>query len=415
MNIASSSKAAKHRARTLGVGLAVLAAASGAAFIALHGVQATASQPLSPSPAVPVSVAAVVKKPVATWEEFSGRLEAVERVDVRARVSGAVQSVHFREGALVKAGDLLVTIDPAPYAAEVERAQAQVAAADARQTHEHSELLRAERLWQDRAIAQRELDERNDGAREAEANLRAAQASLTYAKLNLGYTQVRAPVSGRVGKVEVTVGNLVAAGPGAPVLTSLVSVDPIYASFDVDEKVVLRALQDVPGADADRSRIDRIPVRMGTVSTEGAPLEGKLQLIDNMVDARSGTVRVRATFDNPRGALIPGQFARLRLGRAKNSDQLLISERAVGTDQNKKFVIVVGNDNKATYREVMLGASVDGLRIVTDGLQPGERILVSGLQRVRPGTLVAPQQVPMTPPSAATTEVAQRADAAKRS
>ena len=414
MNIASSTKAANHLA-IFGVVLAALAAASGAGFIALHGVHAKASQSPSPLPAVSVSVAAALEKPVATWEEFSGRLEAVEHVDVRARVSGAVQRVHFREGTLVKAGDLLVTIDPAPYAAEVERAAAQVAAAGARHTHARSELLRAERLWQEQAIAQRELDERIDSVREAEANLHAAQASLTYAKLNLGYTQVRAPVSGRVGKVEVTAGNLVAAGPGAPVLTSLVSVDPIYASFDVDEQMVLRALQDVPGADADRSRIDRIPVRMGTASTEGAALDGRLQFIDNMVDARSGTVRVRATFDNPHGALIPGQFARLRLGRAKTSDQLLISERAVSTDQNKKFVIVVGNDNKATYREVMLGASVDGLRIVTDGLQPGERIVVSGLQRVRPGTVVAPRQVPMTSPSAAVSEVAQRANAVKRS
>ena len=413
MNIASSTKGPRHRALTLLATLAALVAALAAAFIALRGPKAAAAQPAATPPAVPVSVASVVKKSVAAWDEFSGRLEAVERVDVRARVSGAVLSVHFREGALVKAGDLLVTIDPAPYAAEVERAQAQVAAAEARRTHERSELQRAERLWQEQAIARRELDERSDSANEADANLRAAQASLAYAKLNLGYTQVRAPVSGRVGKVEVTVGNLVAAGPGAPVLTSLVSVDPIYASFDVDERVVLRALQDVPGSEADR--IERIPVRMGTVATEGMPLEGRLQLIDNMVDTRSGTVRVRASFDNPQGELIPGQFARLRLGRAKTSEQLLISERAVGTDQNKKFVLVVGADNKAAYREVMLGASLEGLRIVTDGLQPGERIVVSGLQRVRAGTLVAPQQVPMTPPAAATPEVARRDQAAKRS
>jgi len=375
--------------------LAALGALATAGFIALHGAAASAAAPPAPPAAISVSVATVVQTPVTAWQEFSGRLEAIERVDVRSRVSGAVQSVHFREGALVKAGDLLVTIDPAPYAAEVQRAQAQVAAAQARLSHQRSEQQRAQRLWQEEAIAQRELEERNDGLREAEANLSAAQASLTYAKLNLDYTQVRAPISGRVGKIDVTIGNLIAAGPTSPVLTTLVSVNPIYASFDVDEQVVLRALQDVPGADGERGRIDLIPVRMGTVLSEGAPYEGKLQLIDNQVDMRSGTIRVRARFDNAQGTLIPGQFAKLRLGRAKTEPALLITERAVGTDQSKKYVLVVGEDNKASYREVTLGASVDGLRIVSSGLKPDERVVVNGLQRVKPGSLVAPQQVPM--------------------
>jgi multidrug efflux system membrane fusion protein len=348
---------------------------------------------------------------VVAWEEFSGRLEAVERVEIRSRVSGAVQGVHFREGALVKTGDLLVTIDPAPYAAEVERAKAQVAAAQARLTHQREEQQRAQRLWEEQAIAQRELDERNNGLREAEANLSAAQATLTYARLNLDYTQVRAPVSGRVGKIDVTVGNLIAAGPGSAVLTTLVSVNPIYASFDVDEQVVLRALQEVPASGGDRSRINLIPVRMGTATTDGTPYEGKLQLIDNQVDLRSGTIRVRARFDNAQGTLIPGQFAKLRLGRAKASQQLLITERAVGTDQSKKFVLVVGSDNKVAYREVRLGASVEGLRIVSAGLNPGERIVVNGLQRVKPGALVAPQEAAM----GAQSDVATRADAGKRS
>ena len=366
-----------------------------AGLLATRKGKVAASEPPPPPPAVSVSVATVVQATVAAWDEFSGRLEAVEQVDVRSRVSGAVQSVHFREGALVKTGDLLVTIDPAPYAAEAERAQAQVAAAEARVANRRSEHMRAERLWREDAIAQRELDERVDSLHEAEANLRAAQAALTSAKLSLGYTQVRAPIAGRIGKFEVTVGNLVAAGPGAPVLTTLVSVNPIYASFDADEPVIVRALQDIPGAEGDRSQIDRVPVRMGTVATEGTPYEGKLQLIDNKVDSRSGTVRVRARFDNLQGSLIPGQFAKIRLGKAKASESLLVSERAVGTDQNKKFVLVVGDDNKIVYREVTLGPTVDGLRIVTKGLQANERIVVNGVQRVKPGTVVAPQQVPM--------------------
>ena len=399
------------RVLTIGTTLAALASVASAAFVALHGGVAAAAVPPAMPSAVTVTVATVVQAPVVAWEEFSGRLEAVDRVDIRSRVSGALQSVHFREGALVKAGDPLVTIDPAPYAAEVERTQAQVAAAQARLSHQRGEQQRAQRLWQEQAIAQRELDERTDGLHEAEANLSAAQASLTAARLNLGYTQIRAPISGRVGKIDVTIGNLIAAGPTSPALTTLVSVSPIYASFDVDEQVVTHALRDVPGAGSDRGRLDVIPVRMGTAASEGTPYEGKLQLIDNQVDQRSGTIRVRARFDNADGVLIPGQFAKLRLGRAKATPALLISERAVGTDQNKKFVLVVGNDNKAAYREVTLGSSIDGLRVVTAGLRADERIVVSGLQRVHPGSLLAPQQASMT----AQSETATRPDAAKRS
>ena len=351
-------------------------------------------KPNAAPPAVPVSVATVESREITAWEEFSGRLEAVERVDVRSRVAGALQSAHFNEGALVKAGDLLVTIDPAPYAAEVERAQAQVVAAQARLAHAVSEHERSQRLWQEQAIAQRELDERVNGRREAEANVRAAEAALHLAQLNLGYTQVRAPVSGRVGRLEVTVGNLVPAGPGAPVLTTLVSVNPIYASFDADENVVARALQDLPKA-GDRAGLALIPVQAGTAESEGTPLNGKLQLVDNQVNVKSGTVRVRAIFDNKDGALTPGQFVKVRMGRARTEHALLVSERAVGTDQSKKFVMVVGADNKTAYREVVLGPSVDGLRVVNAGLQPGEQIVVNGLQRVRPGSLVAPQQTKM--------------------
>jgi multidrug efflux system membrane fusion protein len=319
----------------------------------------------------------------------------VERVDVRSRVAGAVQAVHFREGALVKKGDLLITIDPAPYAADVERAEAQVAAAQARVTNTQSDHARAQRLWDDRAISQREFEDRLNAMREAEANLRAAQAQRETSRLSLSYTQVRAPVSGRIGRLEVTIGNLVAAGPGAPVLTTLVSVSPIYASFDTDEQIVVRALGSLPSGSSARAQIERIPVQMGTSGQTDTPYQGHLQLIDNQVDAKSGTARVRAAFDNKDGTLIPGQFARIRMGQAQNVKALLVNERAVGTDQNKKFVLVVGPDNKAEYREVTLGASVNGLRVVKSGLKTGERIVVNGLQRVRPGALVQPNAVSM--------------------
>ncbi|MDB5892820.1 MAG: efflux transporter periplasmic adaptor subunit, partial [Rhodoferax sp.] len=374
-----------------------------AALTIVFGMQSTAAEaslaPAAP-PAIPVSVATVAESQVNAWDEFSGRLEAVERVDVRSRVAGAVQAVHFREGTLVKKGDLLITIDPAPYAADVDRAEAQLAAAQARATYSASEHERAKRLWDERAIAQRELDDRVNTLREAEANLRAAKAGLQTTRLSLGYTQVRAPVSGRVGKLEVTVGNLVAAGPSAPVLTTLVSISPIYASFDADERVVARALKGASAREGkagggERRALDSIPVQMGTSASSDTPFTGKLQLVDNQVDARSGTVRVRAVFDNVDGSLMPGQFARLRMGQAQSAPALLVSERAIGTDQDKKFVLVLGADNTVAYREVQLGGSVNGLRIVSKGLKAGEKLVVNGLQRVRPGATVAPQEVPM--------------------
>ena len=384
---------ARRRLWVAGTTLTAIAAALATVFMLQSGPAVA-----TPSPAVqatPVSVATVVQSDVATWNEFSGRLEAVERVDIRSRVACTVQGVHFREGALVRAGDLLLTIDPAPYQADVDRADAQVFAAQSRLTNARSNYARARQLLEDHAISQREHDDSLNAQSEADANLRAAQAQLQTARLSLGYTQVRAPVSGRVGKLEITTGNLVAAGPGAPVLTTLVSVSPIYASFDADEQVVTRALRDLPAGAGARAQIDKIPVQMGTSADTATPIAGHLQLVDNQVDARSGTVRVRAVFDNADGALMPGQFAHLRMGQVKADPALLINERAVGTDQNKKFVMVVGADDKANYREVTLGADVDGLRIVTAGLKANERVVVNGLQRVRPGALVAPQMVAM--------------------
>ena len=385
------------RSGLLGGGALVASALGLVVLVAVPSSETRSNTPSQAEPAaVPVSVAVVEQRDVALWDEFSGRLEAVERVEVRSRVAGAIKAVHFREGALVKEGDQLITIDPEPYAAEVDRAKAQVLAAEARLTLAQKEQDRARRLQQANsgAISESNVDQRVGAYREAEGNLRAAQAALQAAQLNLDYTQVRAPVAGRVGKLEITVGNLIAAGPGAPVLTTLVSVDPVYASFNADEEVVARALKSL-GANA-HAQVDRIPVRMNTATTNGTTHEGHLQLIDNQVDAKSGTVRVRAVFGNADGNLIPGQFARLRMGQPKAEPALMVNERAVGTDQNKKYVMVVGADNKAAYREVTLGVFVDGLRMVTNGLTAGERIVVNGLQRVRPGALVNPKLVSMT-------------------
>jgi multidrug efflux system membrane fusion protein len=350
-----------------------------------HADQATAG-PATPEQAVAVTVAVVEPRQTSLWDEFSGRLEAINRVELRPRVAGAIQSTNFAEGGLVKAGDVLFKIDPAPYQAEVEKAQAQLEAAKARAVFTNGELERGQQLIGNHVVTQRDLDQRDNAYREAVANVKAAEATLQTAKLNLDYTEVRAPVDGRVGRIEVTVGNLVSAGTSSPVLTSLVSVNPIYASFDADEDLVLRALHSIAKPSGKRGKLDQIPVEMTTA--DGSTGKGHIQLIDNQVNGQSGTIKVRAVFSNDDGHLIPGQFARLRMGQPQQQALVMVDERAIGTDQDKKFVMVVGADNRAAYRSVTLGNAVDGLRVVTSGLNSGDRIVINGLQRVRPGALV---------------------------
>lgn len=378
------------RFRSIVFGVAILGAAVAAGSTVTgryfqNAAQATQNVAAA-EPAVAVTVAVVEPRQTSLWDDFSGRLEAVNRVELRPRVAGAIQSTNFTEGDLVKAGDLLFKIDPAPYAAEVDKAQAQLEAAKARVVFTAGELERGAQLVGNNVVTRRDYDQRDNANREAIANVKAAEATLQTAKLNLGYTEVRAPVDGRVGKIEVTVGNLVAAGTSSPVLTSLVSVNPIYASFDADEDVVLRAIGSIADAGGKRGKLDQIPVEMSTSS--GATVKGRIQLIDNQVNGQSGTIRVRATFDNDDGRLIPGQFARVRMGQPKQQTLVMVDERAIGTDQDKKFVMVIGSDNRALYRPITLGGSVEGLRVVISGLKSGDRVVVNGLQRVRPGALV---------------------------
>lgn len=388
-----------------GAGLSILLSVGGGAavmfglpqhFEADAATDASAAAP----PAVPVSVARAQSKRITTWEEFSGRLEAIERVEVRPRVGGAILKAHFREGALVKQGDLLVTIDPEPYAAAVERAKAQVEAAEARVSLAKIELERGRKLVTTSAVPQSSVDQRASAYDEAQAEVRSAKAALRTAELDLQYTEVRAPISGRVGRLDVTAGNLVAAGSASPVLTTLVSVDPIYASFNASEEVVTTALARL-AASAGGNAIERLPVQVGTAADDGTPILGHIQLINNEVDAATGTIRVRAALENADGRLIPGQFVRIRIGEPDPEEKLVISDRAIGSDQDKKFVFVVGTDNKVEYRQVKLGPNSDGLRIVESGLKSGENIVVNGLQRVRPGVVVAPQQVEETTASIA--------------
>uniref|UniRef100_A0A9E7ZR91 Efflux RND transporter periplasmic adaptor subunit n=1 Tax=Bosea sp. NBC_00436 TaxID=2969620 RepID=A0A9E7ZR91_9HYPH len=392
--------------RGLLAGLTASVALTAVAVFTLSGTRAQGDTTPAAPPAVPVSVATVEARDIVPWAEFSGRFEAIERVELRSRVAGVVEAVHFREGNLVKQGDLLVSIDQAPYLADLQRAEAQVQGAKARVALAESENERGQQLLATRNLSQRDVDTRVNNLREAQANLQAAEAARRTAQLNLDYTQIRAPISGRIGRLDVTIGNLIAAG--GQVLTSLLSVDPIYAAFNADERSVLDALASLP--DGSRA-LEQIPVRLTTATAQAAQFTGKLHFVDNGIDGASGTVRVRAKLDNPDGKLMPGQFVRVQLGQAKAEQQLVINERAVGTDQNKKFVFVVGDDAKAAWREVSLGAAHDGLRVVNAGLKPGERIIVNGLQRVRPGATVTPEPVPMAQKSELkkpATELAQR-------
>ncbi|MFL9960126.1 efflux RND transporter periplasmic adaptor subunit [Paraburkholderia sediminicola] len=352
-------------------------------------IRVDASSPAAPTIVPEVDVANVVQKTITDWQSYSGRLEAVEKVDVRSQVPGTIVSVNFKDGALVKKGDTLFVIDPRPYAAEVDRAEAQLAAAQARTGYTQSDWERAQRLIGDNAIARRDYDEKQNAAREASANLKAAQAALETARINLGYTKIVAPVAGRVSRAEITVGNVVSAGAGSAPLTTLVSVSPIYASFDADEQTYLQYLNRAKDG-------SKVPVELGLADESGYSRSGTIESVDNRLDTSSGTIRVRARFDNEDGALIPGLYARVKVGGGAPHPALLIDDAAVGTDQDKKFVLVVDQSNHVVYREVSVGGMQGNLRVVRDGLKPGDRIVVNGIQRVRPGDTVRAHVVPMT-------------------
>lgn len=340
--------------------------------------------------ATPADVATVESRNIVDWQHFSGRLEAVDRVEIRPQVSGILTAVHFKDGAIVKKGDVLLTIDPRPYAAEVERLAAQTKAAEARAAYTSSELARAERLLADNAIARRDFEEKQNASRDGAASLQAARAALQAARLNLEYTQIVAPISGRISRAEITVGNLVTAN-GSPVLTTIVSSDRIYASFDVDEQTFLRYVNPARGVTE-----ASLPVSLGLADEDGYPRDGRIHSVDNRLNSASGTIRVRALFDNADGRLVPGLYARIRLGGGEAHQALMINEKAIGTDQDKRFVFVVGPDNKTEYREVHPGATQNGLVIVDRGLKDGERIVVNGLQRIRPGDAVTPNPTEMS-------------------
>jgi multidrug efflux system membrane fusion protein len=343
-----------------------------------------------------VTVAAVVSRDITEWDEFTGRLEAVNTVAIRPRVSGYVSTVRFVEGGLVARGDLLFQIDPRPFQAEVDRLRALLVRARATVARARSERQRADRLSAENAMSHEERERRASFADEAAAEVSAVEASLRAAELNLEFTRVTAPIAGRVGRAIVTPGNLVSSGPGeATLMATLVSVDPIYAAFDADEQTFLRY-----GGSAQRSTRrggDAWPIHLALASDPEFPREGTLTFLDNQLDPETGTIRGRAVFSNPDGELTPGLFVRLRLSGSGKKSSTLVQDRAIGTDLDKRFVLVVDGESTVQYRAVTLGPLADGLRVVRTGLVEGERVVVNGLQRVRPGVKVQAELVAMDP------------------
>jgi membrane fusion protein, multidrug efflux system len=371
--------------------LVVIGAAAGLVTLRGHGSDAVTSAAAADHPAPPaaeVDVATVISRPIIDWQVYSGRLEAIDSVSIRPLVPGTIVAVHFKDGALVKKGDPLFTIDPRPYVAAVDQAAAQLAQAAAHEKYTAADGARAERLLPDNAIAKRDYDETQSRAREAIAAVKAAQAALEAAKVNLAYTEIAAPVAGRVSRALLTLGNVVSTGSDAPVLTTLVSVSPIYAAFDVDEQTYLQYL----GHDNGHA----VPVSLQLANETGYPRQGSIYFVDNHLDTSSGTIRVRARFDNADGAMLPGLYARVQVGGGKEHAALLVDDAAIGTDQAKKFVLVVDGTNHVQYREITPGNLHDGLRVVNKGLNPGDRIVVNGVEHARPGDLISPHNVDMT-------------------
>jgi multidrug efflux system membrane fusion protein len=362
----------------------------------LTGACGKSGGPQSAPPPPQVSVAQVLEKPVKDWDEFTGRMQAVETVEIRPRVSGYIDKVAFAEGSQVKRGDLLFIIDPRPYQADSDRAAADLKRYRTSLDLARIELTRVQRLKDSGAVSQEELDERKSTVAQAEANAAGSSAALESANLNLSFTRVTSPIAGRVSRAEVTRGNLVTGGTnGGTLLTSVVSMDPMYLYFEADEQSYLRYSQMARAGERPSSRDHGNPVQVGLANEEGFPHAGTVDFIDNQLNSQTGTIRARAVLDNKEGLYTPGMFARVQLLGSSEYSAILIDDRAVNTDQNQKYVLLLGANNQIEYRRVKLGRVIDGLRVVHEGLKSGDVIVVNGAQRVHPGVTVTPQTVTM--------------------
>ncbi|PRO74995.1 efflux transporter periplasmic adaptor subunit [Alteromonas alba] len=371
----------------------------------LVGCSADKNEQSAPAMRAPtVSVAEVVSLRLSEWDEFSGRLSAPETVTLIPRISGYIERVLFTEGTSVKEGQVLLQIDPAPFQAEVERLQAQLTSAKSRVDLARSEFERGKTLIGQNAISQEALDNRHAAVQQADADAAAIKAALKRAELDLSYTRVKAPISGRVSRAQITQGNYVTAGQSE--LTHIVSTSKMYAYFNVDEQTYLNYVRD----ELTESQSGmRQPVSMALAGDTAFGYSGYIDFIDNQVSEQTGSITLRATFDNPNRNLMPGLYARVRLAGTPTHDGILIDEKAIGTDLNNKFVLVVGEGNIVEYRPVKLGESLGDLRIVKAGLESGDNIIISGLQRVMPGIQITPDVTTMANPAAiAAIETAQR-------
>jgi multidrug efflux system membrane fusion protein len=365
-----------------------------AILASLNSGCSSSAQPQAAAPPE-VSVAEVICKQIGDTDELTGRLEAVNAVEVRPRVSGYLQSVRFKEGAIVRQGDLLFQIDPRPFQAEVDRLKGDLLQARAQRSRAQSDFERAERLHNNAGMSAEEYDRRAAVRNEAEARIASTEAALRGAELNLEFTRVTAPITGRVGRAEITEGNLVESGVAQlKPLTTLVSLDPIYVYFDVDEQTFLKYAR-VTETRGTSSHELRSAAQLGLADEEGFPHVGQVSFVDNQVSSSTGTIRLRATFANKNLALTPGLFARIQLQGGGAHDGCLAKDEAVVTDLNQKYVLVLDKNNTLAYRPVKLGPMTEGLRVVRDGLHEGEVIVVSGLQRVRPGAAVTPRKISM--------------------
>jgi membrane fusion protein, multidrug efflux system len=375
----------------------ILAAICSIVLTACGHSHAQSASNAAPPPAA-VTVAQVIARPLHHWDELTGELQAVNTVDVRPRVSGFIDSVQFTEGARVSKGQVLFQIDPRPYEIEIERLTSEIKRAQSKLEFATAGHTRAERLYAQNAIAREEYEQLTSAETEASGDLGSLNAQLHAARLNLEYTHVRSPIDGHVSRAVITAGNLVS---NTNLLTTVVSDDPIYAYFDTDEATYLRFIRQERGDHAPphggaAHGTSQSPVFMGLAGEQGYPHQGLLDFIDNQVDARSSTIHVRAVFDNKDGRFTPGLFARIKLVANDSYNAILIDERAVGNDLGKKFVLVLKSDSTVEYRPVTLGTRLDGLRVVEEGLQPADTIVVNGLQHVMAGAKVAATRVTMT-------------------
>jgi multidrug efflux system membrane fusion protein len=353
-------------------------------------------------PPAPVSVAQVVSRAIVDVDEFTGRIEALDTVDIQPRVSGYLDAVHFREGSVVEKGDLLFTVDPREYEAAVGVARANVERAETRIVLAEQDLARSDKLIEAQAISREEYDQRQGELRQATADRSSARAQLVQAELNLSFAHITAPIRGRIGAALIKPGNLLV--PGQTVLTTLVSIDPIFVTFEADEGLYLeyqaRAVRNGEQLHAEDLGLS---VQVGLAGDTDFPYAGQVDFIDNRVNPATGTIRARAVLANPDGSLTPGLFARVRLMGTSERSALLIHDMAVLTDQDRKYVFVVGANSLAERRDVVLGDRVEGLRIVTSGLGPDDRVVVNGVRRIFfPGMPLTPESVPMDQPLAPT-------------